>query len=123
MNPKDTMKAYVDALNQNSAEECEKLFTSDGVVISPIYGEKKANIFFKEMFGDSSNTKIDLINIFLSEDESAGAAHFICHWTLKDGTPTTLNVADIFEFSEDGKIKKLLIIYDAQEARDAVDNL
>ena len=117
------MKAYVDALNKGCAEDCEKLFTKDGLVVSPIYGEKMATEFYKEMFADGSETKIKLLNIFLSEDSNFGACHFICEWTLKDGTPTSLNVVDIFEFSEDGKIKKLSIIYDAQKAREAVKNL
>lgn len=123
MDPKKTIETYLEALKRGSAGDCENLFTEDGVVISPIYGEKKANEFYRQMFADGSDTKITLLKIFLTEDRNSGACHFVCDWILKDGTCTTLNVVDIFDFSENGKIKKLMIIYDAQKARKAVANL
>ncbi|PIN80492.1 hypothetical protein COV16_00820 [Candidatus Woesearchaeota archaeon CG10_big_fil_rev_8_21_14_0_10_34_8] len=123
MNPKQTMKNYVNALNKKSAEECINLFTKDGMVISPIYGEKKAVVFYKQLFDDSSDAQINLLNVFLSDNKLAGACHFVFNWTLRNGNMVALNLVDVFEFSKNGKIKKLQIIYDAQKAREIVNNM
>jgi len=111
------IKKYLEALEKGNYENMMKLFSDGAVIISPLYGEIKAADFYKELFKDTSKSKITLLNIFKSDNKSIGAGHFRYDWILKDGTPTSFECVDIFEFSDNGKIKKLSIIYDTSNIR------
>ena len=41
----------------------------------------------------------------------------MCEWILKDGTKTSFECVGIAEFSDDGKINRLTIIYDTARVR------
>ncbi len=112
------IELYLQALEKGSYTEIMKLFTDDAMVDSPLYGERKASEFFKELFKDTMSSKITLFNVFVSR--SVGAVHFRYEWTLKDGTPTSFECVDIFQFSN-GKIKHLKIIYDTYKTRAAFE--
>ncbi|MCK4636954.1 MAG: nuclear transport factor 2 family protein [Methanomicrobia archaeon] len=113
-----TLILYLQALEEGSYEDIIELFTDDAVINSPLYGNIKALTFYKELFKDTTKSTITVLNLFTSkENKNAGAAHFRYEWILKDGTPTSFECVDTFQFSDDNKIKHLTIIYDTYRIR------
>jgi hypothetical protein len=100
-----------------------KLFTKDAVVLSPLYGEKKAVNFYRGVFKDTFKSKITLLNIFRSHNKGIAAGHFRYDWVLKDGTPTYFECVDIFRFAQDGKIKQVSIIYYTAKIRPVFEKM
>lgn len=109
MSYQEIVKKYLEALERSHYNSIVELFTQDGVVDSPLYGKKKASQFYKELFKDTSTSKITLLDIF--ENESSAAGYFHYDWRLKDGTLVNFDCVDIFKLTE-GKIHYLRIVYD-----------
>ena len=118
-----SIKEYLKALEIGNYEAMMKLFTDDAVVHSPLYGEIKAVDFYRDLFNDTSKSTITLLNIFKSGNPNIGAGHFRYDWVLKDGTPTSFECVDVFQFAEDGKIKELTIIYDTSKIRPSFEEM
>ena len=114
------IKLYLKALEKGSYENIIELFTKNAIIISPLYGKIGASKFYKKLFMDTAKSKITLLNIFISQN-NIGAGHFRYDWVLKDGTPTSFECVDIFEFSNDNKIRRLTIIYDSCKIRQAFE--
>lgn len=114
---------YLHCLETAGYETLMSLFSSDARVDSPLYGKVAAAKFYKDLFKDTSESKITLLNVFKSEDGRGAAAHFKYDWTLADGTSAPFEVVDVFKFSEDGKIIELKIIYDTAKTRPAFEGL
>lgn len=112
------IKSYFQYLTQKDYPSLIQLFAENAVVISPLYGEKLAADFYRELFADTAQSEIILQNIFISSMQTnTAAAHFQYHWTLKNGRLTHFNCVDIFEFTSDYKITRLSIIYDTYQTR------
>ena len=122
MNVEEIVKLYLHALEKGSYEDIVKLFTEDTVVVSPLYGTVKASDFYRDLFKDTSKSKITLLDVFVSKNSEQVGAYFRYEWTLKDGSTVLFDCVDIFEL-EEGKIKKLKIIYDTYEARRIFERL
>jgi len=122
MNVEEIVKLYLHALEKGSYEDIVKLFTEVAVVVSPLYGTVKASDFYRDLFKDTSKSKITLLDVFVSKNSERVGAYFRYEWTLKDGRPVLFDCVDIFEL-EEGKIKKLKIIYDTYEARRIFERL
>jgi len=119
-----TIKEYLRCFEVGSYEEIIKLFSPGAVVHSPLYGEIKAKKFYQDLFKDTLKSKISLMNIFVSQDNSKIAAgHFRYDWILKDGTQTSFECVDVFLFAKDGKIKELTIIYDISKIRTSFEDM
>ncbi len=124
MEIEETIKLYIRALEKGSYEAITKLFTEDAIVTSPLYGKIKASEFYKELFKDTTKSKITLLNIFVSKSNRCiGAGHFRYDWILKDRTPTSFECVDVFQFANAGKIKQLTIIYDTYKTRQAFEKI
>lgn len=124
MEIEETIKLYIRALEKGSYEAITKLFAEDAIVNSPLYGKVKASEFYKELFKDTTKSKITLLNIFVSKsNRGIGAGHFRYDWILKDRTPTSFECVDVFQFANDGKIKQLTIIYDTYKTRQAFEKI
>lgn len=93
------------------------------IIHSPLYGELKASKFYKDLFADTSESKITLLNIFKGKDNFTGAGHFRYDWKMADGTPVSFECVDVFKFSEDNLINKLIIIYDTAGIRPAFEKM
>ena len=119
-----TIKKYLKCLEDSDYESMIKLFSEDAVVHSPLYGEIKADKFYKDLFKDTSNSDITLMNIFKSQNNSNSAAgHFRYDWVLEDGTPTSFECVDILKFNDNGEIKELIIIYDTSDVRNSFEEM
>lgn len=119
MIPKEEIiKQYLKALEAACYETIIDLFSNEAIVKSPLYGIMPASVFYKDLLGDTSSSKITLKNIFLSvTDENTSAAHFEYVWTLRDGKQVKFEVVDLFDFDQHNKIKQLKIIYDTYPIR------
>ena len=113
-------REYLQALNEGNLNNVLNLFTSDGVVISPLYGEMSAKQFYTDLFKDTNQSDTKLRNIFISNmDETSVALHFQYKWTLKSGKIVEFECVDVFEITEDKtQFKRLKIIYDTSPLRE-----
>ncbi|MBU7019036.1 MAG: nuclear transport factor 2 family protein [Theionarchaea archaeon] len=111
----EVLTKYVQALEKGDYSCIMTLFTQDAVIVSRLYGKVKASHFYKELLRDTGKSAITLFHVFTTRN--AGAIHFLYKWMLRDGTQTSFECVDIVEFSEDGKIKQLTIVYDTSKIR------
>ena len=113
-------REYLQALNEGNLNNVLNLFTSDGVVISPLYGEMPAKQFYSNLFKDTNQSDTKLRNVFTSSmDETSVALHFQYKWTLKSGKIVEFECVDVFEITKDKPhFKKLKIIYDTAPIRE-----
>lgn len=113
---------YVKALQGGNLKEILDLFTTDGQVISPLYGKLKAAEFYLRLLKDTNQSKLTLKEVFDQKNGEKIAIYFNYQWTLQDGSEVSFDVVDILEL--DGcKIEKLTIIYDTFNTRSAFQNL
>jgi hypothetical protein len=123
LNVNDIATRYLEALEQSSVDKVLSLFVSDGVVCSPLYGEKLAKDFYPELFADSGVSKLTMKGVMSGESANTGAQIFSIwfhfDWVLANGEPAPFDVVDVAEIeSESMLIKKLHIIYDTYHIRE-----
>lgn len=119
------IKRYFDGLQSGNAEEILSVFEEDGIVLSPLYGKMTAKQFYTDLFKDTNESKITLLNTLQSfENKDTCAGHFKYDWTMKDGSLVTFECVDVFKVSSNNKFQQLTIIYDTYgKVRESFDNL
>jgi len=55
---------YLKHLESGDIRRVIELFNENGIVESPLYGIKKADLFYRELNNDTSNSKLHLKGIF-----------------------------------------------------------
>ncbi|WAC70116.1 nuclear transport factor 2 family protein [Microbacterium sp. SL75] len=117
------VEAYLEALSSADIDAVLDLFTPDGVVSSPLYGERSARDFYLTLFADTAASTLTLRQILISPAAAAPtlAFWFDFDWTLADGTPAPFTVVDVAELDPDGRIRHLHIIYDTYPIRSLWD--
>ena len=123
MNKSEIAKKYLKHLENGNIEKVIDLFSSNGIVESPIYGIKKADVFYRELNNDTSNSELFLKGIFEQNDSNNLALYFTYKWTLKNNEKVEFDVVDIIELDSENKITKLKIIYDTVISRKLVNDL
>lgn len=123
MNKKKIANSYLEYLESGNIEQVIDLFNENGIVDSPIYGINKADIFYRELNNDTSNSELNLLGIFEEKDSNKLALYFTYKWTLKNNKKVEFDVVDIIEFDSLNKISNLKIIYDTVLARELVNLL
>lgn len=123
MNKSEIAKKYLKYLENGNIEKVIDLFSSNGIVESPIYGIKKADEFYRELNNDTSNSELILKGIFEKNDSNNLALYFTYKWTLKNNEKVEFDVVDIIELDSENKITKLKIIYDTVISRKLVNDL
>jgi hypothetical protein len=115
----DLCRAYLAALNAGNRDAVRALFSSDAVVVSPLYGIWPAEGFFKTLFDASRQSQTTLINVFASvRDNAAIALQFRYLWTLATGKTVEFECVDVFELTDDRqRFRKMTIIYDTAPLR------
>jgi ketosteroid isomerase-like protein len=115
---------YFEGLQSGDAQMLLSLFEEDAVVLSPLYGRLPAKKFYADLFKDTNESKITLLNTFKSfENEDTCSGHFRYDWTMKDGSVVTFECVDVFKVSPNNKFQQLTIIYDTFGVRDTFDRL
>ncbi|CAM1351169.1 nuclear transport factor 2 family protein [Tenacibaculum ascidiaceicola] len=123
MNKSGIAKKYLEYLENGNIEKVIGLFSNNGIVESPIYGIKKADVFYRELNNDTSNSELFLKGIFEQNDSNNLALYFTYKWTLKNNEKVEFDVVDIIELNSENKITKLKIIYDTVISRKLVNKL
>lgn len=123
MNKSGIAKKYLEYLENGNIEKVIGLFSNNGIVESPIYGIKKADVFYRELNNDTSNSELFLKGIFEQNDSNNLALYFTYKWTLKNNEKVEFDVVDIIELNSENKIMKLKIIYDTVTSRKLVNKL
>lgn len=116
---------YLDALNRGGLDDVHALFTEDAKVVSPLYGERPAFAFYRDLFADTSRSETTLLNVFDATDGGASIAlHFQYLWTLSDGKKVAFECVDVFKLNETrDRFEKLTIIYDTAPLRGDFESL
>lgn len=112
------MKLYLSCLEKGDYDQLISLFSDSAVVFSPLYGKQDAKAFYKNLFADTIDSKITLLNLFVDEESHKAAVHFYYEWILKNGVSAPFEVVDIVEFNLQMQISSLKIIYDSQQTRE-----
>jgi len=121
---KNILETYLKSLEAADAETIINLFSKNVIINSPLYGSLPAKDFYKDLFDDTTQSVITLLNIFQSTTHpNIAAVHFKYEWTLKNGAKTDFEAVDVFNFDENGKIKEMTIIYDTAKTRSAFEML
>jgi len=123
MNKSGIAKKYLEYLENGNIEKVIGLFSNNGIVESPIYGIKKADVFYRELNNDTSNSELILKGIFEQNESNNLALYFTYKWTLKNNEKVEFDVVDIIELDSENKITKLKIIYDTVISRKLVNDL
>ena len=123
MTKKEICTHYIELLEKGEIEQLLSLFNKDGMVDSPIYGQRKAADFYHDLTNDTSNSQLQLLGIFEENESNQVALYFNYKWTLKNNEIVNFDVVDIIEFDDQNKISKLKIIYDTVVARELVKQL
>ena len=117
----DKIKAYLQALEAGDYQQLIQLFAEEAAVHSPLYGQRPAREFYRELLADSAASHIRLLHIYHQPGSQRSAANFIYEWTLADGSQVAFDCVDLFEWDEAQKISQLKIIYDASQTRPALE--
>lgn len=119
----EIIQHYFQALERGDEYAVLQLFSEKAIVVSPLYGRMKASEFYEQLFEDTAQSLITLLQIFKGLQVGSAAAHFQYRWILENGEPVSFEGVDIFEFNEKKKIRKLTIIYDTNLVRGAFERL
>ena len=120
---KNKILDYLTALENSDLPAILSLFSADAIVNSPLYGHQKASVFYEDLFQDTSNSNIQLLEIFGNDTGEQFAALFLYDWTLKNGDNVSFKCVDIFEFDDSQQICKLSIIYDTANTRSTFEKV
>lgn len=123
MDSKAFAKTYLKLLADGNGTELTHLFSTNGMVVSPVYGLVPANEFYHTLFADTKTSIVTLDGVFHEENSSRLIVLFDYDWTLKNGKNIGFKVADVFDFDSQGKVEKLTIIYDTIVSRALVQEL
>ena len=123
MTTSEIIQSYFHAIERGDEYAVLQLFAKGAIVVSPLYGRMKATDFYEQLFEDTAQSLITLLQIFKGAQPRSAAAHFRYRWTMEDEKPITFEGVDLFEFDEQKKIVKLTIIYDTVSVREAFERL
>lgn len=120
MSPEELCRSYLDALNEGNLDAVLDLFTKDAQIVSPLYGESSAKVFYKALFDDTNQSDTTLLNIFdNSKTGSSIGLHFKYLWTLASGKKVSFECVDVIEIDQEKqKFSKLTIVYDTAPLRE-----
>ncbi len=118
----ENIKRYLGALEKADYQGVIGLFCEGAKVFSPLYGQQSPASFYRDLFQDTHQSRIELLDIYQGQTARNWGVNFLYHWTLAEGAQTTFDCVDLFEFDEMGKIISLRIIYDTQHTRPALDS-
>lgn len=115
----ELVNTYLRALGSGDSALAISLFTSDGSVHSPLYGEMAASDFYPTLFAHTAQSTLRLRKTLHSaeEDDRTIGFWFDFDWTLADGVPAPFTVLDVAELNDDGLITDLHIVYDTHPIR------
>jgi ketosteroid isomerase-like protein len=114
----DCIERYLAALERSDFDSIVALFDAQATVTSPFLGRVAPKPFYDKVAGVTTSSKAGRPELFVSASGSRRAiGYFNYGWLLKDGTQVGFQCADVFEFTRDGRIAELSIVYDTEPVR------
>jgi len=120
MTKEEVAHQYLAHLQEGDMDKVISLFTKEGVVVSPIYGEMKAISFYKTLEKDTKASELHFDGLFVEKQTNRMTLLFEYRWTIKNGKTVMFKVVDVLQLDEEHKIEKLTIIYDTVDTRAAL---
>lgn len=119
--------SYLAALEEANLDKVLALFSENAMVISPLYGPRRATEFYPELFEDTSSSKLTLKGVMQGKTTSGEteliSIWFHFDWTLADNQPAPFDVVDVLEVDpKSGLISTLHIVYDTFNIRGKFDD-
>lgn len=119
-NLRKIIETYFESLETANMQTLKNLFAKDAIIHSPLYGDMPFEKFYADLFNDTAQSAITLLDVFESVNSgNVAAAQIKYEWTLRNSTSTSFIAVDIFQFNEESKITEVTIIYDTFKTRDA----
>ncbi|MDJ0466213.1 nuclear transport factor 2 family protein [Streptomyces sp. H27-C3] len=119
----ELVSAYLAGLERADSEAVLELFAPGGMVHSPLYGPRLATEFYPELFADTSRSRLTLLGVMEGRSQQGAVlVSFWFHfdWRLPSGAAAPFDVVDLAELAElaeDGRIAALRIVYDTVNVR------
>ena len=104
--------AYLQSLQTADLEGVLSLFDPQGIVISPLYGQRPAPEFYRLLFRDTQHSETQVLDIMTNTQNKCLMVYFNYRWTLLKGEIASFDCVDLFRLNHDHKIESLRIIYD-----------
>jgi len=112
---------YLKTLERGDVAEICALFTPDARIFSPFLGWMAPRPFFDKVAATSGQSRITPIDICVSATGARRATgYFVYDWALKDGSTVQFECVDVFEFGDDARIERMIIVYDTHPIRSTV---
>jgi SnoaL-like domain len=113
--------SYLKELERGDVAAICALFAPDAQIFSPFLGWMQAVPFFTKVSEASGKSTIRNIDICVSTTGAPRATgYFIYDWVLKDGSAVSFECVDVFEFDANGRVERMIIVYDTHPIRRTV---
>lgn len=111
------IREYVAGLANMDIPKCLKLFSSNGMVHSPFYGDLPVEQFLTELFSDTDSEDIQIVHVMFSNGADRVASVLLDYsWVLKDKTQVSFQMVIIFEFEVEAPlINNITLFYDTSK--------
>jgi len=121
MDARKVIRGFFDHFMKMDLDGLLSFFAPDALVESPALGKMEVESFYRELFSKTKRFKGEVKDIFVNPDNPQRAAAFgKYNWETKHGDTLIFESVVIFEMNQQNKIQMVNIIYDAQQARDAL---
>ncbi|QUN32920.1 nuclear transport factor 2 family protein (plasmid) [Cupriavidus sp. KK10] len=115
------IRSYLQELERGDVDAICALFTPDAQIFSPFLGWMQPGPFFAKVQAASGESRITLIDICVSTMGARRATgYFVYDWGLRDGSAARFDCVDVFDFDDNGRIERMIIIYDTHPIRSTV---
>ncbi len=114
-------KQYLDGLNSGNMEVILALFDSEAEVHSPIYGIRKAQVFYQILSNDTAESITTLKQVIADPAQKSMAMWFHYQWKLANFHHVEFDCVDLIKFTQELKIRELRILYDTYPIRPFLD--
>jgi ketosteroid isomerase-like protein len=115
------VRTYLQALEDGDSAAICALFAPDARIFSPFLGWMQPEPFFAKVAAASGESRITPIDICVSTTGAPRATgYFVYDWGLKDGSAVRFECVDVFDFDAQGRIGRMMIVYDTHPIRSEV---
>jgi len=115
------IRTYLRELERGDVAAICALFAADAQIYSPFLDWMHPAPFFAKVNAASGESRITPIDICVSTSGARRATgYFVYDWGLKDGSTVKFDCVDVFEFDENGRIERMIIVYDTHPVRTTV---
>ncbi|WP_248239456.1 nuclear transport factor 2 family protein [Microbacterium kunmingense] len=125
MRPESIVTEYLSSLEAGDTTRILRLFATDAIIHSPLYGERSAADFYPALFADTEQSRLTLRSVMTGKRDGRDILSFWFDfdWVLASGEPAPFTVVDVAELDDAGLIERLHIVYDTAPIRGAFDAL